>query len=114
AGLERDELHLLGPRGLALGRLRLEPGRLVDADDAALLDVLEAHAAEDGAKRVLPADILQRDPHGALDVAIDDDVPAAELRNRAHDGADVGAVHVDAEGAFARPHQADLPHGAGL
>src|SRR4030095_1640697 len=44
----------------------------------------------------------------------DDDVAAAELRERAQHGADVGALHVDRERARAGPDEPDRLHRGGL
>ena len=114
ARVERPQLHGLGARGLAVHALGLELVEIVHPEDPALLDVVESVAAQNRAERVLPPHVLERHLDDALHVLTHHDVAPAELRDRAHDRADVGAFHVDAEGARARSDQAHLLHGAVL
>ena len=82
--LERLHLRLLRAGGLALERFRLQLVRRRRPGGCRPLRCNRARRTQHRAQRFLPAHVLQPDVIVALDLVGDDDVPAAELRDRAH------------------------------
>ena len=98
----RQHAQLAGERLLVrqLAALRLfvrEHRERRDAHDRAVHDVAELVGAQDDVERLVPRHIAQRHVDRALDRRVDDDVQAADLRERPEHGAEVGALEVEAD-----------------
>jgi len=97
----RQHPELAGERLLvgqlpALGLFVGEHRERRDAHDRPVDDVAKLVRPQDDVERLVPRHVTQRDVNGALDGRVDDDVQAADFRERPEHRPEIGALEIEA------------------